>query len=126
MALNLNRITMPDGRAYRFEGIIQSIRPVNGDDVRIDTEGVLSGEDSQTERTIERGAIGAAIGAIIGAIAEGGKGAAIGAAVGGGVGAGSVYVQGENDLELTRGTEITISALAPDYRPTAADLGRRN
>jgi hypothetical protein len=50
---------------------------------------------------------------LIGAIAGGGKGAAIGAAVGAGAGAGSVYVQGRDDLELARGTELTIVASAP-------------
>jgi hypothetical protein len=57
------------------------------------------------------------VGAIIGAIAGGGKGAAIGAILGAGGGAGSVYVQGRNELELGRGTEITIRAGSP-YRTT--------
>jgi hypothetical protein len=59
----------------------------------------------------------AAAGAIIGAIAGGGKGAAIGAILGAGGGAGSVYAQGRNDLELNRGTEITIRAGAPLNTP---------
>ena len=37
----------------------------------------------------------------------------IGAAVGAGAGAGSVYVQGRDDLELARETELTILASAP-------------
>jgi outer membrane lipoprotein SlyB len=66
--------------------------------------------DDRSARTAERTAIGAAVGAIIGAIADGGKGAAIGAAIGAGVGAGSVYAQGRDDLELLRGTELTVRA----------------
>jgi len=53
------------------------------------------------------------VGAIIGAIAGGGKGAAIGAIVGAGGGAGSVYVQGRDDLELGRGTELVVRATGP-------------
>lgn len=113
MALNLHQIRMTNGRTYRFEGIIENLRTTNGEDVSLDTEGMVREDDSQTERTIKRGAIGAAIGAIIGAIAEGGKGAAIGAVLGGGAGAGSVYVQGRDDLELMSGSEITIRAIAP-------------
>jgi len=45
----------------------------------------------------------------IGAIAGGGRGAAIGAIIG----AGSIYVEGRNELELSRGTELTIRAGAP-------------
>ncbi|HJQ70798.1 MAG TPA: YMGG-like glycine zipper-containing protein [Blastocatellia bacterium] len=113
MALNLNQIRMPDGRTYSFEGVIENVRTVNGEEIKLDTEGRVREDDSQTERTVKRGAIGAAVGAIIGAIAGGGKGAAIGAVLGGGAGAGSVYVQGRNDLELLSGTEMTIRAIAP-------------
>ena len=113
MALNLNQIRMPNGQTYRFEGVIESVRTANGENVSLDTEGRVREDDSQTERTVKRGAIGAAVGAIIGAIAGGGKGAAIGAVLGGGAGAGSVYVQGRNDLELMSGSEMTIRAVAP-------------
>jgi hypothetical protein len=113
MALNLQQIKLTNGQTYRFEGLIENVRAANGEDVKLDTEGVVREDESQTERTVKRGAVGAAIGAIIGAIAEGGKGAAIGAVLGGGAGAGSVYVQGRNDLELMSGSEITIRAIAP-------------
>ncbi|PYS66117.1 MAG: hypothetical protein DMF74_02020 [Acidobacteria bacterium] len=84
--------------------------------MRVDTEGAVR-EESQTTRTEQRAAIGTAVGAIIGAIAGGGKGAAIGAILGAGGGAGSVYVEGQKDLELGRGTEITIRAGAPANTP---------
>jgi outer membrane lipoprotein SlyB len=113
MTLNLDRIMLTGGQSYRFDGIIESVHTVNGGTVSLDREGAVREDDSQTERTVKRGAIGAAVGAIIGAIAGGGKGAAIGAVLGGGAGAGSVYVQGRNDLELTSGSELTIRAVAP-------------
>ena len=78
----------------------------------MDNEGSIK-DDNQTTRTVQRTAIGTAVGAIIGAIAGGGKGAAIGAIVGAGGGAGSIYVEGRNDLELTRGTELTIRSTGP-------------
>jgi hypothetical protein len=112
MALNLESITMRNGQSYRFEGTLESARSANGEVVRVGNEGSVR-ESNQTNRTIKRTAIGTAIGAIIGGITGGGSGAAIGAAVGAGAGAGSVYVQGRNDLELMRGSELTIRASAP-------------
>ena len=113
MTLNLNRIRLNNGETYTFDGIIENVRAINGEDIHLDTEGSVREDQSQTERTIKRSAIGAAVGAIIGAIAGGGKGAAIGAVLGGGAGAGSVYVQGRNDVELMSGTIIAIRAIAP-------------
>jgi hypothetical protein len=112
LTLNFDNIRFRDGRSYRFAGLLESVRTPQGDTVRIDNEGSIR-DNSQTTRTAERAAIGTAVGAIIGAIAGGGKGAAIGAIVGAGGGAGSVYVQGRDDLELLRGTELTIRATGP-------------
>jgi len=112
MTLNFDRIRF-NGRSYDFAGVLENIQTASGEDVRVDNEGAIAEEDSQTRSTVERTAIGTAVGALIGAIAGGGKGAAIGAAVGAGAGAGSVYVQGRDDLELNRGTRITIRATAP-------------
>ncbi|MGH9872467.1 MAG: YMGG-like glycine zipper-containing protein, partial [Pyrinomonadaceae bacterium] len=112
MTLNFDSIRLRDGRTYRFAGLLESVRTAQGDIVRVDNEGAVR-DDSQTTKTVERTAIGTAVGAIIGAIAGGGKGAAIGAIVGAGGGAGSVYVQGRDDLNLTRGTELTIRAASP-------------
>ena len=50
------------------------------------------------------------LGAIIGAIASGGKGAAVGAVIGAGGGAGTVIAQGRGQLDLQRGTEVTITS----------------
>lgn len=112
MTLNFDRIRLPNGPTYNFAGIVEQVSATTGGDIRVDNEGAVQ-EESRTGTTVERTAIGTAIGALIGAIAGGGKGAAIGAAVGAGAGAGSVYVQGRDDLELARGTQLTIRASAP-------------
>ena len=110
MAMNFERIRLRDGATRSFDGYIESVRTPNGEDVRIDNEGIVSEQDSQSTRTVTRTGIGAAVGALIGAIAGGGKGAAIGAAIGAGTGAGSVFIQGRDDLELMSGTRFTIRA----------------
>jgi len=112
LTMNFDSVRLRDGRTYNFGGLVEGVRDVNGEIVRVDTEGTIR-DTSQTTTTEQRAAIGTAVGAIIGAIAGGGKGAAIGAILGAGGGAGSVYVQGRNDLDLERGTEITIRAGAP-------------
>jgi hypothetical protein len=112
MGLDFQRIRV-GGRTYDFAGTIESVRTVDGEDVRVDREGNVEDQDSQTKRTVTRGGIGAAIGAIIGGIAGGGSGAAIGAAVGAGAGAGTVLVQGRDELNLARGTEFSLRASAP-------------
>jgi hypothetical protein len=113
LTFSFDRIRLRDGRSYRFAGILESVRLPNGETARIDNEGAVQ-EDSQTTKTVQRTAIGTAVGAIIGAIAGGGKGAAIGAVIGAGGGAGSVYIQGRDDLDLARGTEITIRTTGPN------------
>ncbi|HEY6187724.1 MAG TPA: YMGG-like glycine zipper-containing protein [Pyrinomonadaceae bacterium] len=115
MTLEFRQIRLRDGRTAPFTGYIESVRAMGGEDVRVsgeNTDANVEETNDQTTRTAQRAAIGAAVGAIIGAIASGGKGAAIGAAIGAGVGAGSVYAQGRDDLELLRGTELTIRAQA--------------
>jgi hypothetical protein len=113
MTLNFDTIRLRDGRSYKFAGLLESVRPPNGETVRVDNEGTVEDKNSKTNTTVERAAIGTAVGAIIGAIAGGGKGAAIGAVVGAGAGAGSVYVQGKDDLDLLSGTEVTIRSTGP-------------
>ena len=116
MTLNLRSIRLRNGRSYQFDGVIEGIRTPDGQTVRVDREGTVDNRDSQTQKTVERGAIGAALGAIIGAIAGGGKGAAIGAAIGAGGGAGTVIAEGRDRLDLQRGTELTITSGDPRYR----------
>lgn len=112
MTLNFDNIRLRNGSSYRFAGLVESVRTTQGDIVKVDNEGSVR-DDNQTSKTVQRTAIGTAVGAIIGAIAGGGKGAAIGAIVGAGGGAGSVYVQGRDDLDLGRGTELTIRVTGP-------------
>jgi hypothetical protein len=112
MTLNFDSIRLRNGSSSQFAGLLESVRTAQGDIVQVDNEGSVR-DDNQTTKTVQRTAIGTAVGAIIGAIAGGGKGAAIGAIVGAGGGAGSVYVQGRDDLDLGRGTELTIRVTRP-------------
>jgi hypothetical protein len=112
VTLVFDSIRMNDGRNYRFAGLVDSVRAVNGDTVSITNEGTVR-DTNQTTRTVTRAGIGAVIGAIIGAVAGGGEGAAIGAAVGAGAGAGSVLLQGRDNIELAPGTEFMITSSAP-------------
>jgi hypothetical protein len=115
MTLDFDRIRTRDGRTYNFAGTIENVLLPGGERVRVDREGNVKEDDSQTSRTVTRSAVGGAIGALIGAIAGGGKGAAIGAAVGVGAGAGSVFIEGRDDLELPSGAEIAVRASAARY-----------
>jgi hypothetical protein len=110
IAFDFERIRLRNGRTFDFDGTLESIRTTGGDNLRVEHDGAVQDEGSQTGRTATRTGVGAAIGAVIGAIAGGGKGAAIGAAVGAGAGAGSVLIEGRDELELLRGTEFRIRA----------------
>ncbi len=111
MALTFESIRLRDGRTYPFAGVIETVRTADGETFRVDNEGTVE-EDSQTEKAVQRGAIGAALGAIIGAISGGSTGAAIGAVIGAAGGAGTVIVQGRDQLDLPRGTELTIGSVS--------------
>jgi uncharacterized protein YcfJ len=111
MALTFESIRLRDGRTYPFAGVIETVRTADGEPFRVDNEGTVE-EDSQTENAVQRGAIGAALGAIIGAISGGSTGAAIGAVIGAAGGAGTVIVQGRDQLDLPRGTELTIGSVS--------------
>ena len=112
ITFNFQKITLRDGKAYDFAGSVQGIKDTFGKDVKVDTEGTAKG-DSQTKETVKRGGVGAGIGALIGAIAGGGKGAAIGAIIGGGAGAGSVAIQGRGDVQLQKGSVMTVTSSSP-------------
>ena len=115
ITFNFKKITLRNGEVYDFAGTLSSIRDQNGKDVKIDTEGTAKG-DSQTKESVKRGGIGAGIGAVIGAIAGGVKGAVIGAVIGGGAGAGSVVLQGRDDIQLMKGSTISVVASSPIQR----------
>ena len=118
MSLSFDTIRMRDGQTYRFAGIVEQVRDMNGNMITVNNEGTVQ-DKSQTNTTVARAGIGAVLGAIIGAIAGGGSGAAIGAGVGAGAGAGSVILQGRDNLELARGSQFSITATAP------ANVGQR-
>jgi hypothetical protein len=113
ITFNFERIMLRTGETYEFAGYLQAVTDQNGKTVKIDTEGTAKG-DSQTKETVKRGGIGAGAGALIGAILGGGKGAAIGAIIGGSAGAGSVVLQGKDDLELKKGSQITVQSSSPN------------
>ncbi|MEO8042073.1 MAG: hypothetical protein ABI646_05645 [Acidobacteriota bacterium] len=113
VTFNFETITLRNGQRYDFAGYLQSVKDQNGKEIKVDSEGTAK-SDSQTKETAKRGGIGAGLGAIIGAIAGGGKGAAIGAIIGGGAGAGSVIVQGREDVQLMKGSTITVQATSPN------------
>ncbi len=124
MTLGLRSIRLRSGSSYQFDGVIEDIRTPDGETVTVDREGTVDTQNSQTRKTVERGAIGAALGAVIGAVAGGGKGAAIGAVIGAGGGAGSVIVGGRDRLDLQRGTEVTITSGDPSHQRTTPDVQR--
>jgi type IV secretion system protein VirB10 len=113
MTFNFDSIRLANGRAYKFAGIVETLRTPDGETVKVDNESAIKEGETRTSTTGKRAAVGTAVGAIIGAIAGGGKGAAIGAIIGAGAGAGSVYIQGRDDLELKKGTEVSVRASAP-------------
>ena len=112
ISLTFETIQLRNGQTYRFAGILESVRTLNGDAIKVDNEGSAQGAN-RTTQTIQRAGIATAVGAVIGAIAGGGKGAAIGGIIGAGGGAGSVFIQGKDNLELPSGTELTIRSSGP-------------
>ncbi len=113
LSLEFDTIRLRNGSSYRFAGIVDQVRLANGQTISVNNEGTVR-DNNQTTKTVTRAGIGAAVGALIGAIAGGGSGAAIGAAIGAGAGAGTVVLQGRDDVELAPGTEVMITASAPN------------
>ena len=112
MSLTFETIRLPNGQTYKFAGVLESVRTLNSDAIKVDNEGSAQGAN-RTTQTIQRAGIATAVGAVIGAIAGGGKGAAIGGIIGAAGGAGSVFVLGKDNLELPSGTELTIRSSGP-------------
>lgn len=114
VGLAFDSITTTDGRYARIDG--QLVRVYESESVkRVDEEGRVE-TGTRTRDSEVRGGIGAAAGAIIGGIIGGGKGALIGLVVGGAAGVGSVYVEGNKDLELGPGTEMVIRVASSKER----------
>ena len=115
VTFNFEKIKLQNGQSYDFAGSLKGITDATGKIIKVDNEGTARG-DSQTISTAKRGGIGAGIGAAIGAIIGGGSGAAIGAIIGGGAGAGSVAIQDRKDVQITKGSTISLQAAAPNPR----------
>jgi hypothetical protein len=47
MTLNFDRIQF-NGRSYDFAGVLENIQTASGEDVRVDNEGAIAEDDSQT------------------------------------------------------------------------------
>jgi cytochrome c556 len=123
LSLAFQTIRLRNGSNQDFGGLIENVRTPDGKSIAVNDEGTVE-QESRTEETIQRGAVGAAIGAVIGAIAGGGDGAAIGAVIGAGGGAGTVLVQGSDRLDLPRGTQLTILSRVPGTWRVTTNQGR--
>ena len=99
------------GRSSEFHALLNTVRLSDGTLLRIDDEGEVQ-DENRGLTTIRNGAIGVAVGAIIGAVAGGGKGAVVGAVVGGA--GGVILSQGREQLDLPRGTDVTLTAASRD------------
>jgi hypothetical protein len=111
MALDFDAVTLRNGRSRPFHAQIEKVFATES--VKsVDEEGNVESA-SKTKETEIRTIGGAVLGAIIGGIVGGGKGAAIGAIIGAGAGAGSVYVQGDKDLILEPGAQMTVRVAYP-------------
>jgi hypothetical protein len=106
LSLAFDSITLPDGRQTPLRADL--VRVIESENVKkVDEEGQVE-SGSRTKDSTVRGGVGATAGAIIGGIAGGAKGAILGAILGGAAGVGTVYVEGNKDLILDRGTEMVI------------------
>jgi hypothetical protein len=106
LSLAFDSITLPDGHVSPLKADL--VRVIESENVKkVDEEGQVE-SGSRTKDSTVRGGVGATAGAIIGGIAGGAKGAILGAILGGAAGVGTVYVEGNKDLILDRGTEMVI------------------
>ena len=108
MRIDFQRIEMR-GQSSDFDALLNTIRLSDGSVLRINGDGDVR-EPNRGNDTIRNGAIGATVGAIVGALAGGGKGAAIGAAIG--VAGGVIVSQGNESIDLHRGSEVTLTAVS--------------
>ena len=108
MAFDFDGIRTRDGGSSPFDAVVESVQTPNGQPVRVNR----AGDVRDTSHGADAGdtAVGAALGAIIGAIAGGGKGAAVGAVVGG---AGTIFVEGQDQLDLPAGSMVTLTSVRP-------------
>lgn len=105
MSLRFESIRLPNGREEPIVARLSSTdRPSKE---RVEREGTLKGPGSKKNDAAVIGAAGGG-GAGIGAIAAGGKGTAIGAGVGALAGLATILARRGKELEVPRGTELSI------------------
>jgi hypothetical protein len=129
IAVEFDRLILPNGRSYRIYGELTSLDP--DERKKIDEESRVSG-GSTRKRTIVFIGGGAGVGAVIGVLSGGGKGAAIGTGVGAAIGAAGVLLSKGYEAEVNPGTEfglelverLELSATRTEYR--SADLSSRD
>jgi hypothetical protein len=56
MSLTFETIRLPNGQTYRFAGVLESVRTLNGDAIKVDNEGSAQGAN-QTTQTIQRAGV---------------------------------------------------------------------
>jgi hypothetical protein len=103
-------------RSSEFAAVLNTVRLSDGTVLRVNAEGNAR-DVSSGDTTVRSGGIGAAVGAIIGAVVGGGKGAVVGAVVGGA--GGVILSQGQEQLDLPRGTEVALTAVAGYRGPSS-------
>jgi len=112
VGLAFDTLTLADGRQTRIDADL--IKVYESENVKkVDEEGRVE-TGSRTRDSEVRGGVGAVAGAVLGGIIGGGKGALIGLILGGAAGVGSVYVEGNKDLILDPGTEMTIRTVSKE------------
>ena len=104
------------GRSSEFAAVLNTVRLSDGTILRVNAE-ADAGNVTSGDTTVRSGGIGAAVGAIIGAAVGGGKGAVVGAVVGGA--GGVILSQGQEQLDLPRGTEVALTAVAGFRGPSS-------
>jgi hypothetical protein len=109
VTFNFDKITLRNGNAYRFAGIINAVRLPNGDLVNVINETVAN----QSTRQTTRPGVGGALGAILGAIITGSGSQNTPAEAPRGTGSGTIVLQGQDNLELQQGSEFRIISSSP-------------
>lgn len=103
IAVEFDRLILPDGRTYQIDGNLTSLDPEERK--KIDEESRISGDSTKNRSIVFIGG-GAGVGAVIGVLAGGGKGAAIGTGVGAAAGTAAVLMSKGHEAEVTPGTEF--------------------
>jgi len=98
------------GRSSDFDALLHTIRLSDGTLIRIEDDGEV--RDANRSTTMRYGAIGAAVGAIVGVTTVGGKGAAVGVVAAGA--SGVILSRGQEQLDLPRGADVTLTAVSRD------------